>query len=133
MKRIENIVAKGEIAHDEKYIFLPQCFQKLADAGSSESFVIMESGFNYSIYGTIALRRLVHLYNKLYYFKYLYYLWYNLLQANKLYYFINLYYLWYKISTSTLSYIISNTCSISDTISFSPIFYTISNTYTPVH
>ena len=29
LKKVKNIVAKGEIAHDEQLLLLPQCFQTL--------------------------------------------------------------------------------------------------------
>ena len=35
--KVENIVAKGEIAHDEQLLLLPQCFQKLSASNESES------------------------------------------------------------------------------------------------
>ena len=36
--RVENIVAKGEIAHQEQLLLLPQCFQKPSASEPSESF-----------------------------------------------------------------------------------------------
>ena len=33
---VENIVGKGEIAHCEQFLLLPQCFQKLSVANVSK-------------------------------------------------------------------------------------------------
>ena len=38
LNRAEHIVAKDEIAHDEQFFLLPQCFQKASDAMASEIF-----------------------------------------------------------------------------------------------
>ena len=35
LKRVENIVAKGEIAHDEQFLLLSQCFQNSFAAEAS--------------------------------------------------------------------------------------------------
>ena len=37
MYRVETIVTKGEIAHDEQFFLLSQCFQKLSAAEAFES------------------------------------------------------------------------------------------------
>ena len=37
LNKIENIVAKGEIAHHEQCLLLPQCFQMSPAAEASES------------------------------------------------------------------------------------------------
>ena len=42
MKRIEDIVAKGEIAHHEQFLLLSQYFQKLYVAEPSEREYYME-------------------------------------------------------------------------------------------
>ena len=42
LKRVEIIVAKGEIAHYEQFILLPQWFQKWSPAEASESVYIWE-------------------------------------------------------------------------------------------
>ena len=42
MHRVENIVAKGGIAHYEQFLLLPQCFQKSSDAESLESVYMWE-------------------------------------------------------------------------------------------
>ena len=39
---VENIIANEEIAHDEQFIHLPQCFQKLPGAEASESVYMKE-------------------------------------------------------------------------------------------
>ena len=39
---VENIVTKGEIAHDEQFLLLSQCFQKSYAAQASESVCIHE-------------------------------------------------------------------------------------------
>ena len=38
----ENIAAKGEIAHNEQFLLLTQCFKKLYPAEVSESFCMWE-------------------------------------------------------------------------------------------
>ena len=42
LKRIQNIVTKGEIAHHKQLFILAQCFQKSSAADASESVCIME-------------------------------------------------------------------------------------------
>ena len=37
MKKVEYIGAKGEIAHYEQFLLLPQCFQIPSEADASES------------------------------------------------------------------------------------------------
>ena len=41
LNRVEIIVAKGEIAHDEQFLLLPQCFQRslAAEVGSENCFL----------------------------------------------------------------------------------------------
>ena len=41
-KKVENIVAKGEIANLEQFLLSPWCFQKLSAAKSSESICMGE-------------------------------------------------------------------------------------------
>ena len=41
-EKVENIVAKREIAHDEQFLLLPQCFQKSSAADVSESVYMWE-------------------------------------------------------------------------------------------
>ena len=43
LQNIENIVAKGEIAHYEQFLILPQLFQNTSDAEASESVCMWES------------------------------------------------------------------------------------------
>ena len=43
MERLENIIAKGEIAHYEQFLLLPKCFQKSSAAEASESVCMRES------------------------------------------------------------------------------------------
>ena len=38
LKRVENIMTKGEIARFEQFFLLPECFQRLPAADESESF-----------------------------------------------------------------------------------------------
>ena len=45
--RDENSVAKGEIAHHEQFLLLPECFQKLFAAEASESVYMLESVNHY--------------------------------------------------------------------------------------
>ena len=40
---VENIVAKGEIAHVEQFHLLTQCFQKSSVAGATESVCMRKS------------------------------------------------------------------------------------------
>ena len=42
LDKIENIVAKGEIARFEKFLLLSQCFQKSSAADASESVYMRE-------------------------------------------------------------------------------------------
>ena len=42
LKKVENIVVKGEIARFEQYFLLSQCIQKLSAAEASESAYIWE-------------------------------------------------------------------------------------------
>ena len=42
MQKFENIVANGEISHLEQFLLLPQYFQKLSAAESSESVYRLE-------------------------------------------------------------------------------------------
>ena len=42
MNRTKNILAKREIAHDEQYLLMPQRFQKLSAAKSSENVCMWE-------------------------------------------------------------------------------------------
>ena len=42
MNRVENIVEKGEIAHDKQFLILSQCFQKLSSAEAPESVYMRE-------------------------------------------------------------------------------------------
>ena len=35
LEKVENIVTKGEIAHHEQFLLLPQCFQKSSAADAS--------------------------------------------------------------------------------------------------
>ena len=42
LKRVENIVAKGEIARFEQFLLLSQCFLKLSAAEASESVYMRE-------------------------------------------------------------------------------------------
>ena len=42
MNRVENIVAKGEIAHHVQFFLLPQRFQKSSPAEASESVDMWE-------------------------------------------------------------------------------------------
>ena len=42
LTKIENIVAKGEIARFEQLLFLSKCFQKSSAAGTSESVYMWE-------------------------------------------------------------------------------------------
>ena len=42
LKKVENIVANGEIARFEQFLFLLQCFQKSSAAGASKSVYIRE-------------------------------------------------------------------------------------------
>ena len=37
LNKVENILAKGKIAHHEKFLLLTQCFQKSSAAEASES------------------------------------------------------------------------------------------------
>ena len=39
-KYVENILAISEIAHNEQFFRLPQCFQNMSDAGASESVTL---------------------------------------------------------------------------------------------
>ena len=39
MNRVENILAKGEIAHYEQFPFLSQCFQKSSAANVSNASI----------------------------------------------------------------------------------------------
>ena len=43
LKKIKNIVAKGEIAHFEQLLLLSQCFKKSSAARASESVYMWES------------------------------------------------------------------------------------------
>ena len=47
LDKLENIVAKGEIAHDEQFHFWPQCFQKLSAAIASKYVCRWGKGFYY--------------------------------------------------------------------------------------
>ena len=38
LNKDENIVAKGEIAYFEKFLFLPKCFQRLSAAAARKGF-----------------------------------------------------------------------------------------------
>ena len=40
--KVENIVAKGEIAHHEQFLLLPQCFQKSSASEAWESVYMRE-------------------------------------------------------------------------------------------
>ena len=42
LKRVENIVAKGEIARFEQFLLLSRCFQKSSAAETSESVCMWE-------------------------------------------------------------------------------------------
>ena len=42
MNEVENIVAKGEIAHYEQFLLLQHCFQKSSAAEASESVYMSE-------------------------------------------------------------------------------------------
>ena len=42
MDRVENIVAKGEIAHYNQIRILPQCFQKMSAAEASKGLCMWE-------------------------------------------------------------------------------------------
>ena len=44
MQEIENILAKGEIAHHEQFHLLSQCFQKSSAAEASENIYICGKG-----------------------------------------------------------------------------------------
>ena len=41
-KLVENTVGKGEIAHYEQILLLPQCFQKACFPGASEGVIVWE-------------------------------------------------------------------------------------------
>ena len=43
MKKVENILANGEIARFEQFLLLPTCFQKMSAAEASESVYMWES------------------------------------------------------------------------------------------
>ena len=43
LKKVENIVAKGEISHFEQFLLLSQIFQKLSAAEASESVYMLAS------------------------------------------------------------------------------------------
>ena len=40
--KVENIAPKGEIAHDEQFLLLPQCFKNVSAAEASESVCMWE-------------------------------------------------------------------------------------------
>ena len=42
LKRVDQIVANGEIAHHEQFLLLPQSFQKSSDAEESNAFIYGE-------------------------------------------------------------------------------------------
>ena len=42
LNKVENNVAKGEIAHFEQFLLLPQCFKKSSAAKASESVSMWE-------------------------------------------------------------------------------------------
>ena len=42
LNKVENMKAKGEIAHDEQFPFLSQCFLKSSAAQASESICMWE-------------------------------------------------------------------------------------------
>ena len=42
LNRVDNKVAKGEIAHDEQYLLLSQCFQKMSAPGLSKKINMCE-------------------------------------------------------------------------------------------
>ena len=44
LKRVENIVAKGEIARSEQFLLLPQCFQKSSAADASKTSLHVGKG-----------------------------------------------------------------------------------------
>ena len=46
--KVENIVAKGEVAHDEQFLLLPQYFQKSSAAEASENICMRERVQHYS-------------------------------------------------------------------------------------
>ena len=41
-KNIENMVGKGEIAHDEQFLLFPQCFQKTHTADTLKPELVWE-------------------------------------------------------------------------------------------
>ena len=41
-KRVENIVGKGEIAHNEQFLLFPQCFPKVCYPGASKGVIVWE-------------------------------------------------------------------------------------------
>ena len=41
-KQVENTVGKGEIARDEQFLLLPQCFQKACFPGASKGVIVWE-------------------------------------------------------------------------------------------
>ena len=41
-KKVENIVGKGEIAHNEQFLLFPQCFQKACFPKASKGVTVWE-------------------------------------------------------------------------------------------
>ena len=50
LNRVENIEEKGEIAHHEQFILLPQHLQKLSAAEVSEDIWMWENGRSIMLY-----------------------------------------------------------------------------------
>ena len=49
-KQVENTVGKGEIAHHEQYLLVPQCFQKTCFPGASKGVIVCEWVKDYYVY-----------------------------------------------------------------------------------